>query len=67
MISLEARGGLGERKKRIAFQTTEEGIQKPHKTSGGDGEWYRVDAAVRVNSVETDTLVVCKYQGQDSR
>lgn len=52
MISLEARGGLGERKKRIAFQTTEEGIQKPHKTSGGDGEWYRVDAAVRVNSVK---------------
>ena len=52
MISLEASGGLGDRKKKIAFQTTEEGIQKPHKTSGGDGEWYRVDAAVRVNSVK---------------
>ena len=49
MISLEARGRWGERKKKIVFQTTEQGI---HKTSGGDGEWYRVDAALRVSSVK---------------
>lgn len=50
--SLEVRGGWGERKKRIVLQTTEEGTQKPHKTSGGGGERYRVDAAVRANSVK---------------
>lgn len=52
IISLEVKGGWEERKRRIVLQTTEEGTQKPHKTSGGGGERYRVDAAVRVNSVK---------------
>lgn len=52
IISLEVKGGWKKRKRRIVLQTTEEGTQKPHKTSGGGGERYRVDAAVRVNSVK---------------
>lgn len=52
IISLEVKGGWEERKRRIVLQTTEEGTQKPHKTSGGGGKRYRVDAAVRVNSVK---------------